>query len=60
MTTTMNVVFCGGGTAGHVSPMLAMADALQRTYQDTEIGLDILMIGTAEGMEATLIPDAGY
>ena len=60
MTTTMNVVFCGGGTAGHVSPMLAMADALQRKYQDTEIRPDILMIGTAEGMEATLIPDAEY
>jgi len=60
MTTTMNVVFCGGGTAGHVSPMLAMADALGRKYRDTEIQLDILMIGTAEGMEATLIPDAGY
>lgn len=60
MTTTMNVVFCGGGTAGHVSPMLAMADALKHKYQDTDIGLDILMIGTAEGMESTLIPDAGY
>src|SRR5690606_7155095 len=60
MNTTMNVVFCGGGTAGHVSPMLAMADALTRTYQDTDITVDTLMIGTAEGMEATLIPDAGY
>ncbi len=60
MNTTMNVVFCGGGTAGHVSPMLAMADAVSRTYQDTDIDVDILMIGTAEGMEATLIPDAGY
>ena len=60
MNTTMNVVFCGGGTAGHVSPMLAMADALTRNYQDTDITVDILMIGTAEGMEATLIPDAGY
>lgn len=60
MTTTMNVVFCGGGTAGHVSPMLAMADALVRKYADTEITVDTLMIGTAEGMEATLIPAAGY
>src|SRR5699024_301102 len=63
MNATMNVVFTGGGTAGHVSPMLAMADALQRRYDDTEVEpniFNILMIGTAEGMEATLIPDAGY
>src|SRR5690625_7994371 len=37
-----------------------MADAFGRKYRDTELQLDILMIGTAEGMEATLIPDAGY
>lgn len=60
MNTTMNVVFCGGGTAGHVSPMLAMADAVVKKYQDTDIHANILMIGTAEGMEAQLIPDAGY
>lgn len=58
--TTMNVVFCGGGTAGHVSPMLAMAGALQRKYRGSTLDPDILMIGTAEGMEAKLIPDAGY
>src|SRR5699024_2106771 len=45
---------------GHVSPMLAMADAVHRQYRDTDIDVDILMIGTAEGMESTLIPDAGY
>src|SRR5699024_6924475 len=37
-----------------------MADALAKSYQDTDIDVNILMIGTAEGMEATLIPDAGY
>src|SRR5699024_11744460 len=29
-------------------------------YVDTDLDVDILMIGTAEGMEAALIPDAGY
>lgn len=56
----MNVVFCGGGTAGHVAPMLAMADAIKTSTAHQEIEADILMIGTAEGMEATLVPDAGY
>ncbi|GAA2040739.1 undecaprenyldiphospho-muramoylpentapeptide beta-N-acetylglucosaminyltransferase [Yaniella flava] len=60
MNTSMNVVFTGGGTAGHVSPMLAMADAVTKQYRDTDIHADILMIGTNEGMEAQLIPDAGY
>lgn len=60
MNEPMNVVFTGGGTAGHVSPMLAMADALNRRYRDSQLDLNILMIGTTEGMEATLIPDAGY
>lgn len=60
MNAMMNVVFTGGGTAGHVSPMLAMADALVRRHQDAPVDVDILMIGTAQGMEATLIPDAGY
>lgn len=60
MNATMNVVFTGGGTAGHVSPMLAMADALIRRHRDVDVDVDVLMIGTAEGMESTLIPDAGY
>lgn len=52
----MHVVIAGGGSAGHVSPALALAGALRRA--DPEIGLTFL--GTEEGLEARLVPEAGY
>src|SRR5262245_40530273 len=52
----MHVVLAGGGSAGHVSPLLALANCLRR--RDSAIGITAL--GTAEGLEARLIPDAGY
>lgn len=52
----MHVVLAGGGSAGHVSPALALAAALRRA--DPEVGLTFL--GTEEGLEARLIPAAGY
>ncbi len=50
----MKIAFTGGGTGGHVYPAIAMADAL------CERGAQALFIGTADRMEATLIPKAGY
>jgi len=52
------IVLVGGGTAGHVNPLLAVADELVRTQVATPG--DILVVGTREGLEATLVPDAGY
>ncbi|MFV0460258.1 MAG: undecaprenyldiphospho-muramoylpentapeptide beta-N-acetylglucosaminyltransferase [Actinomycetales bacterium] len=52
----LSVVLAGGGTAGHVSPMLALADALRR--QDPRTG--IVCLGTAEGLESRLVPERGY
>ncbi|MGP9694962.1 undecaprenyldiphospho-muramoylpentapeptide beta-N-acetylglucosaminyltransferase [Brachybacterium sp. AOP25-B2-12] len=49
------VLLAGGGTAGHVSPLLATAAALRR--EDPETG--IVVLGTAEGLEADLVPAAG-
>jgi UDP-N-acetylglucosamine--N-acetylmuramyl-(pentapeptide) pyrophosphoryl-undecaprenol N-acetylglucosamine transferase len=49
-------VLAGGGTAGHVNPMLAIADALR----EREPGCEIVCVGTAEGLEATLVPARGY
>lgn len=56
MNHVPSVVMAGGGTAGHVSPMLAMADALR----DCEPRPAIRMVGTPSGMETRLVPAAGY
>ena len=49
-------LLAGGGTGGHVNPMLALADAI--AHDDFENRLWAL--GTAEGLEARLVPERGY
>lgn len=51
-----SVVLAGGGTAGHVSPLLALADCLRRREPDVRV----TALGTAEGLEARLVPARGY
>jgi UDP-N-acetylglucosamine--N-acetylmuramyl-(pentapeptide) pyrophosphoryl-undecaprenol N-acetylglucosamine transferase len=53
---SLSVLLAGGGSAGHVSPLLALADALVRRDPQTEI----TCLGTAEGLEARLVPERGY
>lgn len=51
----MRILLAGGGSAGHTSPLLATADALRRLDPSVEI----TCLGTREGLEARLIPEAG-
>ncbi|WP_069811817.1 undecaprenyldiphospho-muramoylpentapeptide beta-N-acetylglucosaminyltransferase [Streptomyces sp. TP-A0874] len=52
----MHVVLAGGGTAGHIEPALALADALRR--KDPAVGITAL--GTERGLETRLVPERGY
>ncbi len=51
-----SVVLAGGGSAGHVNPLLALADCLRRRDPETQI----TVLGTAEGLESRLVPERGY
>src|SRR5919107_483534 len=53
---TRSVLLAGGGSAGHVSPLLALADCLRRRDPATTI----TALGTTEGLEARLVPARGY
>lgn len=52
----MHVLLAGGGTAGHVEPALALADALRRRDQSVAI----TALGTERGIETQLVPERGY
>lgn len=54
--STISVVLAGGGTAGHVEPAMAVADAL--TELDPQVRITAL--GTARGLETRLVPERGY
>jgi UDP-N-acetylglucosamine--N-acetylmuramyl-(pentapeptide) pyrophosphoryl-undecaprenol N-acetylglucosamine transferase len=50
----VTIVFAGGGTGGHLYPAIAIADALR------DRRAKIFFIGTADRLEATIVPKAGY
>jgi UDP-N-acetylglucosamine--N-acetylmuramyl-(pentapeptide) pyrophosphoryl-undecaprenol N-acetylglucosamine transferase len=51
-----SVVLAGGGTGGHIYPLLAFADALRRHFPEARI----TALGSEQGMEKNIIPQAGY
>ena len=52
----MKFLFATGGTAGHINPALASAQYIRENNPDSEI----MFIGTADHMEARLVPAAGF
>ena len=52
----MRVVLAGGGSAGHIEPALALADALR----EADKGIHVTCLGTERGLETRLVPLRGY
>jgi UDP-N-acetylglucosamine--N-acetylmuramyl-(pentapeptide) pyrophosphoryl-undecaprenol N-acetylglucosamine transferase len=52
----LSVVLAGGGSAGHIEPALAFADAVRRLRPDAVV----TALGTERGLDRTLIPARGY
>ncbi|AUN41077.1 undecaprenyldiphospho-muramoylpentapeptide beta-N-acetylglucosaminyltransferase [Tsukamurella tyrosinosolvens] len=52
----VSVVVAGGGTAGHIEPALAVADAVRALRPDAEV----TALGTPKGLEGRLVPERGY
>ena len=54
--TAPRVIVAGGHSAGHIEPAMNFADALRRLEPMAEI----TALGTARGLDTTLIPARGY
>lgn len=54
--SALSVVVAGGGTAGHIEPALAVADAIRALMPEATV----TALGTARGLETTLVPRRGY
>ncbi|MBR3281534.1 MAG: UDP-N-acetylglucosamine--N-acetylmuramyl-(pentapeptide) pyrophosphoryl-undecaprenol N-acetylglucosamine transferase [Clostridia bacterium] len=50
----MKFLIAAGGTGGHITPGIAIAKALK------ENGEEVIFIGTENGMEKDLVPNAGF
>lgn len=56
MLNGKRILFATGGTGGHINPALAVAGYIRENYPKAEI----IFVGTADRMEAQLVPNAGY
>jgi UDP-N-acetylglucosamine--N-acetylmuramyl-(pentapeptide) pyrophosphoryl-undecaprenol N-acetylglucosamine transferase len=50
------LLFAGGGTGGHVYPMIAVADAVRELSPE----LRLVFVGAERGMETRVVPERGY
>jgi UDP-N-acetylglucosamine--N-acetylmuramyl-(pentapeptide) pyrophosphoryl-undecaprenol N-acetylglucosamine transferase len=52
----MKIIISGGGTGGHIYPAIAIAQEIRDRLPEAQI----LYVGTREGMESTIVPQAGF
>ncbi|WEV71520.1 undecaprenyldiphospho-muramoylpentapeptide beta-N-acetylglucosaminyltransferase [Lactobacillus sp. ESL0785] len=53
----MRIIFTGGGTGGHIYPIMAIIERLKERKIATND--EILFVGTQKGLEAKIVPGAG-
>jgi UDP-N-acetylglucosamine--N-acetylmuramyl-(pentapeptide) pyrophosphoryl-undecaprenol N-acetylglucosamine transferase len=54
--TRGTILLAGGGTGGHVFPMVAVADAIRALAPEVRL----VFVGTERGIEVTVVPAHGY
>ncbi len=52
----MRLLVAGGGTGGHVFPGIALAEEVVTRHPSN----DVVFVGTARGLEATVVPKLGF
>lgn len=52
----MRVLIAGGGTGGHLFPGIALAEEVATRHKKN----DVLFVGTTRGLEARVVPQAGF
>jgi UDP-N-acetylglucosamine--N-acetylmuramyl-(pentapeptide) pyrophosphoryl-undecaprenol N-acetylglucosamine transferase len=52
----VRMMVAGGGTGGHVFPGIALAEEVVGRHPDN----DVVFVGTARGLEARVVPEAGF
>jgi UDP-N-acetylglucosamine--N-acetylmuramyl-(pentapeptide) pyrophosphoryl-undecaprenol N-acetylglucosamine transferase len=52
----VRLLVAGGGTGGHVFPGIALAEEVVTRHPDN----DVVFVGTSRGLEASVVPIAGY
>ena len=52
----MNVIICGGGTVGHLTPGISIAEIITRSYKNSRI----LFVGREGGEENSVIEKRGF